>query len=95
MLTRSEVNRILDVSIESGDEAEAKERARIWNPKFSRGTLIWLTKRPDPQYGEVCFQVSLPRNARPLGGNRDMGWAFYVPSPIPPKHFVEVEMVEE
>lgn len=95
MLTRAEVNKILDVGIDGGDEAEARERAKVWNAKFSGGTLIWLTKRPDSQYGEVCFEVCLPRNAKPLGGNRDMGWVFYVPTPIPSRHFVEIEVVEE
>jgi hypothetical protein len=94
MLTKAERDENNDAWEEGGDEAAARHLARTWNRKFSEGTLIWLSKQPDVEFGETCFEVTLPRNARLLGGNRDMGWIFYAPHPIAPKHFKEIEVGE-
>jgi len=94
MLNGRDLDRVND-AYDRSDTAGARELAAIWNRRFSAGTLIWLTKQPDTQYGQVCFEVTLPRGARKIGGDRDMGWVFYAPAPIGPKHFQVVEVEDD
>lgn len=74
-------------STEAWLQATAQLRKK-WLRKFGHGTMIWVSKDTlDPGYGDVCFEVRLPKDAKPADP-RNPGNLYWIPrTPIPASRF--------
>lgn len=61
--------------------------AREWLKKFGHGTIIWVSKEPNHEYGPCCLEVKLPKSAKLVVEDDDQLAYWFPKNVIPSKNF--------